>query len=373
MKTSTFAKPLVLLALCAAVSVLAVPTASALDLTDGRLRLTLHEGIGRFSLSYLNRISGGAWVPFLSSQDPRTTMLSIVVGNKVYRMGESAEFSETVEKISGGARFVWKSTFLQVTEQFSFIPAIGASAATGIRIEIVLRNLSEQEISAGVRYLFDTYLGEPGFVHFRTESVTQMSRETVLNASDKPGFWVSPLAGDSEEFGLQVMSSGTGITVPDRIVFANWKRLSDSSWSYEASSARNFSLLPYSVNDSAACQFYDPRSIPRGSEASIVLALGAYAKNGYSGAAASAATSDAASATTGLAASVQQSLSAAKSSSDDATAARADLAAVSRILAAIDASLASGQALRSEDLTLVETALSDIEGRAKRFAPSPGK
>jgi hypothetical protein len=365
MKTPAFAKPLVLLSLCAAMSVLVAPSARALDLTDGRLKLTLHEGIGRFSLSYLNRLAGGAWVPLLSSQDPRTTMLSIVVGNKVYRMGESAEFSEVVEKVGSGARFVWKSSFLQVTEQFSFIPAIGASAATGIRIEIVLRNLSEQELNAGVRYLFDTYLGEAGFVHFRTEAVTQMTRETVLNARDKAAFWVSPLVGDSEDLGLQVMSSGTGITVPDRIVFANWKRLSDSSWSYETSAARNFSTLPYSVNDSAACQFYDPKGIPHGTEASVVLALGAYAKNGYSGAETSAAT--------GLATSIQQSLSAAKSSSDDVTAARADLAAVDRILAAIDASLASGQPMSSEDLALVETALSDIEGRATRFAPSPGK
>ena len=65
------------------------------------------------------------YVPLLAAQDPRTTMLSIVVGNKIYRMGESSEFSEKAERVPGGARFVWKSSFLQVTETFTFIPSAG--------------------------------------------------------------------------------------------------------------------------------------------------------------------------------------------------------------------------------------------------------
>ncbi len=74
---------------------------SALDVADGRIRLSLTEGIGRFVLSCQTSGSTGVFVPLLASQDPRTTSLSIVVGNKIYRMGESSEFSEKAEKVTG--------------------------------------------------------------------------------------------------------------------------------------------------------------------------------------------------------------------------------------------------------------------------------
>ena len=64
--------------------------------------MTLYQGIGRFSISCLAKGQNGIAVPLLSAQDPRTTTLSVVVGNKIYRMGESSGFSEKVEKIPGG-------------------------------------------------------------------------------------------------------------------------------------------------------------------------------------------------------------------------------------------------------------------------------
>ena len=96
-----------------------------------------------------------------------------------------------------------------------------------------------------------------------------------MSGGSRPAFWVSPLVGDPQDFGLMVMCSGAGITVPDKIVFANWKRLSDASWIYDASTSRNFSMLPYSVNDSAACEYFDPRPLPRGAESTITMAHGA--------------------------------------------------------------------------------------------------
>ena len=41
---------------------------SALDVADGRIRLTLHEGIGRFSISCQTKGSTGTFVPFLAAQ-----------------------------------------------------------------------------------------------------------------------------------------------------------------------------------------------------------------------------------------------------------------------------------------------------------------
>ncbi len=342
----------------------------ALDVADGRARLTLIEGIGRFVLSCQTRGSTGVYVPLLASQDPRTTSLSIVVGNKIYRMGENSEFSQKTEKVPGGARFTWKSSFIQVTETFTFIAAADSGVSTGVRVDLSLKNLSEKEITAGARYLFDTYLGEANGPHFRTSTLSQLSKELTLTAADKAAWWESPLAGDPDGFGFQVMMSGPGLTVPDRVVFANWKRLSDSTWDFDTSAARSFSLLPYSVNDSAAAQYYGPRRIPRSGEATFTLAIGLFSQAGYSTiSAAPAASTPAPDFSSGL----KESLSEAKNASSDAQALQADLTAVNSILNELDSKMGTPGTISEDELALIESALKDLGSRAGRFAPAAGQ
>jgi hypothetical protein len=193
---------------------------------------------------------------------------------------------------------------------------------------------------------------------------------TVTPANDKTAWWVSPLAGDPDEFGLQVMTSGTGITAPDRVVFANWKRLSDATWAFDTSSARDFNLLPYSVNDSAAAQYYEPRSLPRSGEATITLALGLYSKAGYS---ANSVAPVASTTSPEFSAGVQQALAEGQNAVDSSQAARADLSAADAILNAINSRIDTSGAMSDDELALIESALKDLQSRAGRFAPASGK
>jgi hypothetical protein len=351
----------------------------SLDLADGPLRLTLHERIGRFSLSFVPTAGKSVPVSLLSAQDPRTSMLSVVVGNKIYRMGESSSFSETAVKLPRGARFVWKSSFLQVTETFTFISSPDSPVTNGVQIDVGLKNVSEKSYNAGIRYLFDTWLGEASSVHFRTDTLSQMSRELAILPRDNTLYWASPLVGDPEGIGLQVMTSGAGVTVPDRVVFANWKRLSDAAWSYQTSADRNFSQLPYSVNDSAVSQYYDPRAIPPGAEVSITLLLGKFSREGFRAAGPAAPAAGPAggpaagpASTQAAAASAGQSPAAAKTTPGESEAIRADLSTVNLILAEIDALAAAGS-LSEDRLRQLESALTDLGGRLSRFAAPDGK
>jgi hypothetical protein len=340
--------------------------AAGLELTSGPIKLTLYEGRGRFSLASQAKNTSGAFIPLLASDDPRTSRLDIVAGNKIYTMGESPEFRETAERAGDGARFVWKSAFLQVTETFSFVPTAGSNLTGGIRIDLSLKNLSSQDVAIGARYILDTYLGEASFVHFQTDTLKQVTHELTITPADKTPWWVSPLPGDPDGFGFQVMIAGAGVTAPDRVVFANWKRLTDSSWSFETSAVRTFSLLPYSVNDSAAGQYYDPRTVAKGGEALISLVMGRYNKNGLSGAIPESASASASSAAAPNAAASTPPSAAAR-------AATADLASVDAILAEIDAALAAGTPLSSERLASIESTLKDLSGRAPGDSSGSGK
>ena len=331
----------------------------ALELTQGKIKLTLVEGVGRFSISFLT--AAGAWVPLFSKQDPRTTTVSVVLGNKIFRMGDTGSFIETAEKTPAGARFIWKSDFLTVTESFSFVASAGVSAADGVRIDLTLKNTSRDDTTAGVRYLFDTYLGESGLVPFATDTLKAIKRETALSGGSLPRWWVSPRENDPEQLGLQCMVTEEGLTQPDRIVFANWKRLSDASWGYDSSSVRDFSVLPYSKKDSAVAEYFDPRPLARGSQFTVTLVLGKFNPAGFP------ATSAMAAGTGDFAASVEQSLAAGKDAPGSPTSLRADLDTVDTILSRIDAGLAPGADITESDLSLMESAITDLKSRASTY------
>ena len=360
--------------------------AGGLDLTEGRLRLTLHEGIGRFSLSYLSNTRESAYTPLLVAQDPRTTVLSIVVGNKVSRLGEGSEFSLSTERTPEGARFVWKSSLLTVTQGFSFLASEGSAAANGLRIDVEVRNTSQQDLMVGLRYLFDTYLGEASFRHFRTNAVPDITRELTVSGDTMPQYWVSPLADDAEELGMLVMTSGEGITIPDKVIFANWKRLNDASWSYPTSTARNFNLLPYSVNDSAVSQYYEPRKLSRGSTMTVTICLGKYTPAGFTLKKPAEAPVVAAAAPAVEQPAVVQPpvvelppvvepvpVAELPAPSPEAPAARvqpnvrADMAAVNALIAEIDVHIAAGREAVEADIERLKAALAELKGRASTY------
>ena len=330
----------------------------AIELNEGRIKLTLAEDIGRFSISYLT--TAGSYVPLLSPQDPRTTMASIVLNNSIFRVGESAGFASSIEKTPAGARYTWKSDFLSVTESFSFVSSVGASAADGVRIDLTLRNTSREDFTAGVRYLFDTWLGETGPTPFSTDARASITRETTLSGRTLPRWWVSPRSGDPEQLGLQCMVTEEGITQPDKIVFANWKRLSDAPWSYITSDARDFSLLPYSKNDSAVAEYFGPHTLPQGSQLTVTIVLGKYNPAGFP-ATAIVASSD-------FARNLQQTLAEGKSAQGPTSGLRADLSSVDAILSRVDAALAPGASISDSDVALMESALGDLKARASTYS-----
>ena len=170
------------------------------------------------------------------------------------------------------------------------------------------------------------------------------------------------------------------------MAFANWKRLSDATWDFDTSGARGFSLLPYSVNDSAVAQYYDPRPIPRSGEATFTLAMGLYSKAGYAAApaAATAVPTPGQPPVTSVQppvtpaqppdfpTGVRQSLDQGKSASSDAQAARADLSAVNTIINELDSKMAAAGTITDDELSLIESALKDLASRAGRYAPAAG-
>jgi hypothetical protein len=143
-----------------------------------------------------------------------------------------------------------------------------------------IANVSESSREVGVRVLLDTHLSENNDVHFVTSSGNSIEGEQSIRPSGSNAYFGS-LSDRFDGVGLQYMLSGSDATSPERVVFANWKRLSDARYNYTVEPGRNFSLLPYSINDSAAAIYYRPRTLEPGESRTITTYIGNYDEAGF--------------------------------------------------------------------------------------------
>src|SRR5512145_2967271 len=97
------------------------PGVGALELREGRIRLVLHEDLGKFSVYYLSDVQSSSYVPLIVDADPRTSSTTLLVDNRVSRLGESADFQQSARRTAEGAEFLWTSRVLQVQQSFTLV------------------------------------------------------------------------------------------------------------------------------------------------------------------------------------------------------------------------------------------------------------
>jgi hypothetical protein len=253
---------------------LALPLFGA-EYEDGFIRLVLDPLLGRFSLYYLTDPVHQKYEALFMDQDPRTSLLTLSCDNKTYRLGESGEF--TVSERGDTPALVFESSFLRVTEEFSFITTGGSEAANGIRINFRIENTGRRRVRAGLRLLLDTKLGESTTSPFQTNG-RAIQEETIFNAASSERYWIS---GAAEGPSLMGSISAAVDRVPDSVHIANWKRFNDVPWSLDFVQGRKFNNPPYSIRDSAVAYFYEPEQINRDENISFFLLLASGDRNGF--------------------------------------------------------------------------------------------
>jgi hypothetical protein len=248
------------------------------EYTDGRIRLVLHPQIGRFSLYYLTDPPRQKYEAMFMDQDPRTSVLTLSCNGKIYRLGESPEFTIREAGTPQAPALIFESSFATVTEEFNFITAGSSGVANGVRINFTIENKSRRRIQAGLRLLLDTKLGETNSAHFSTD-IRNVGEEIILDSSIPDSFWVSGTPGD---FSLMGSVSASVNRTPERIHIANWKRLNDVPWALEFTQGRKFNNPPYSFRDSALAYYYEPVRIDREGSNSFFLLLSSWDPQGFS-------------------------------------------------------------------------------------------
>jgi hypothetical protein len=254
--------------------------AAAAEFTGGSIRLVLHEETGRFSLYSTDGGSGGRYEALFAAQDPRTSFLAVSFNDRIYKLGDVSSFRIRVGEDASKPSFIFESSFLLVTEEFSFIKTPGHDAPNGVALRITIENRSPQQARVGARFLLDTDLGENSPQSAFITDKQQIGSEISFEKGSPDRWWISRNEGRSL-MGSMFGAADAGEEA-DSLCFANWKRLNDVSWKIFYQQGRNFNMPPYSVGDSAVCYYFEPRSLNRGETCSFVIVLAASGEEGFS-------------------------------------------------------------------------------------------
>ncbi|WP_304222747.1 hypothetical protein [Gracilinema caldarium] len=319
----------------------------AADFSEGRIKLVLNETTGRFSLYYLTDIKKERYQALFVDKDPRTSFLSILVDDKAYRLGESTMFRLRVQNELSKPALVFESSMLDVIQEFEFIRTGGSTLANGIKMNIKVTNKAEKTIPVGIRFVLDTSLGENSTNHFYTD-LQNIPSEILLTAKDNDAFWISK----NESLGLMGSIIYSGITRPDMVHFANWKRLNDASWKVNPSNGRNFNLLPYSIGDSAVAYYYELVLIPRGTSRTVSIMFALASEKGFDNVGKS------------VEGDISQLLGSTPSdSSVDELSLRTDLIMVGDVMNRIDSILTEQRMVTEDDLAALESIISKLKAK----------
>lgn len=332
----------------------AVSGLSALEVQRGKIKVSVNERTGRFVVYGSENQVKPTWTPLFLADDPTTSKWKLLVGDKSFVLGDDPAFTTSAEATPTGTKTTWTSKAFVATLRLDFILSASSDVADGVKLSLSVANVSEAPAKVGIRWVLDTYLGEKKD-HFRLSTGEVITSESKLEGT-YPDWWASPSATDAD-FGLLVMV-GKGVTPPSRVVFANWKRLDDSAYDPGFKHGRDFNLLPYSFNDSAVGQFYDPVDLAPGASREISVLLGLLSAHTLEGAKLSAINP------------LDDLLK--KNQNPSLGAVDQDLASLDTLLTQIDAKLADPAKVTPEDLRLLQAVLDQIDARRKSLeAPKP--
>ena len=246
---------------------------TAAEFSQGAVRLVLDESSGRFSLYAL--ADDGKAVALFSDRDIRTSFLSVIVNDRSYKMGDSSAFKVSIAGNSVKPSLVYESAALAVITEFSFFKTMYSPATNGVSVSITLENRGDRQISAGARFLLDTCLGEKSPASPITTNTRSVVSEILLTGIDSDYRWTD--RNDAHSLTGSLGAYGNA----DSVHIANWKKLSDVTWKASYQPGRNFNFLPYSLNDTAVCYYFEAKPLMQGEKRSFGFSLAINDETGF--------------------------------------------------------------------------------------------
>ena len=233
-------------------------------------KLLLETNEGHFSFLYQS-------MPLLDNSELTNNEIVIWDNGRQHSLDTAPRFVFKSDRISDVIpSFSWTSPELVVEQSFSLLEP------DGLQIRFDITNVSTATRVVGLRYIFDTILGEDSETQFYFSSGDPIRSEITLVPDNSLNSYVISAAQANEPVALQMMLADETVIAPDRVIFANWRRLTRAVWNYRTRSSNDFSIPPFGTPDAAVAYYYDPLPLRARDTRTIIILMGNRTPEGYS-------------------------------------------------------------------------------------------
>jgi len=221
-----------------------------LKLIGNFIMLSVSIEDGRFLL-YQRTTKDEKWTPLIFEDFPSTTYFKFFDKNsKSINFGEGGNKNYSEAKITDNTIvYFWQNEVVNIKLIYKLVPSKEKSSADTLIIDLSILNLTEKETEIGYVFCIDTYLGEKSKKHFILPGNILVNTEREITKYAIPSIIQS--YDEKIKLGLNIFFNKENQILPDRIFFANWKKVLDTIGNYKVEEGKDFDLKPYSINDSA--------------------------------------------------------------------------------------------------------------------------
>jgi len=237
--------------------------ASIISISNEYLRASIDSENGRFSLEKIKEDTPtNVYSSLLHSKIPFTSFVAINTGGETIIYGSSKgrwiskPYSQRNKLYSG-----WKYRNLIVFQQIELTHNPSTGFDDNMRVSVLISNTGGP-VSVGIAIIFDLLLDNSEPQTFFISDKGTISTESELTRDSLPSYWYTYDNVNEPRIKVYGNLSYPEGQKPDRIIFANWDRLSEL-WNLRVDSLYDFKRKGTTKIDSAVGIFYDSRLLDK--------------------------------------------------------------------------------------------------------------
>lgn len=244
------------------------------------IEVWVHDDTGRFIIKTINGDPGNKNddYKYLTTKDsPPTSYTTIAMddGSDIYKFGsDDGDFVKKPYRHGKKVITIWEVDKVQITQTITIVKGKTTQREDSIKIRYDILNKSGDEKKVGVRIMMDTAIGDSSDFPFTVSGYGIIKNERELRNGTMAKFFYC--YDNAKKPKIQTVWSlfSPGLMSPDRIIFANWRKLSENAWKYSVDKGASFKRSLFGSPDSAVALYFETRRIRPSQSLNIGISYG---------------------------------------------------------------------------------------------------
>ncbi len=213
----------------------------------------------------------------ISLPSPPSSLTTIYIEDEPYIFGSSQGYYISRPEVKGDKIVTeWSVKGIVIKQEVSLVDNPSTGRQDAMRVLYKIKNENRRKTSVGLRLLLDTVIGDFKSTPFSVPGIGEIANETQFYRKNLPQYWYSFDDNSNPVTRTQGILKGSGITTPDKVVFANWSRLFDNLWDISVDATKDMRKSGTARFDGSVAQYYGPLDLEQNEMILITAYYGIY-------------------------------------------------------------------------------------------------